>query len=70
MKRYVVTLTEDELAEVGQRVSPGRGAAHGLTHARILLKADRGPVNWRFTAEDARIKLKRLCPSINGRQGT
>ena len=25
-----------------------------------------GPVNWRFTTEDARIKLKRLYPSIDG----
>ena len=26
--------------------------------------ASPAPVNWRFTAEDARIKLKRLYPSI------
>ena len=25
-----------------------------------------GPVNWRFTTADARIKLKRLYPSIDG----
>jgi transposase len=25
-----------------------------------------GPVNWRFTTEDARVKLKRLYPSIDG----
>jgi hypothetical protein len=25
-----------------------------------------GAVNWRFTTEDARIKLKRLYPSIDG----
>jgi hypothetical protein len=25
------------------------------------------PVNWRFTTPDARIKLKRLYPSIQGR---
>ena len=25
---------------------------------------DSGPVNWRFTTEDARIKLERLYPSI------
>jgi hypothetical protein len=25
-----------------------------------------GPVKWQFTAEDARIKLKRLYPSIDG----
>lgn len=25
-----------------------------------------GPVNWRFTTDDARVKLKRLYPSIDG----
>ena len=25
-----------------------------------------GPVNWRFTTEDVRVKLKRLYPSIDG----
>jgi hypothetical protein len=25
-----------------------------------------GPVNWQFTAENARIKLKRLYPSVEG----
>ena len=25
-----------------------------------------GPVNWRFTTEDARVKLKRLYPSLDG----
>ena len=25
-----------------------------------------GPVNWRFTTEDARVKLKRLYLSIDG----
>jgi hypothetical protein len=24
-----------------------------------------GPVNWRFTIEDARVKLKRLYPSLD-----
>jgi transposase len=40
MKQYRVTLTEDERAALGQRVSSGRGSARELTHARILLKAD------------------------------
>ena len=25
-----------------------------------------GPVNWRFTTEDARVRLKRLYPSLDG----
>jgi len=41
-KRYLVTLTEDERAALGQRVATGRGPARELTHARILLKADEG----------------------------
>jgi transposase len=43
MKKYRVTLTEDERAALGQRVSAGRGPARELTHARILLKADQAP---------------------------
>src|SRR5437764_12097471 len=43
MKKYRVTLTEDERAALGQRVATGRGSARELTHARILLKAAQGP---------------------------
>ena len=43
MKRYLVTLTEDERAALGRRVSAGRAPARELTRARILLKADGGP---------------------------
>ena len=43
MKKYLVTLTEDERAALGQRMCSGRGSARELTHARILLKADAGP---------------------------
>jgi hypothetical protein len=42
-KHYLVTLTGDERAALGQRVSAGHGPARELTHARILLKADQGP---------------------------
>lgn len=41
-KQYLVTLTEDERAALGQRVATGRGPAREHTHARILLKADAG----------------------------
>jgi transposase len=40
MKKYVVTLTDEEREELGRLVSSGRGAARRLVHARILLKAD------------------------------
>jgi hypothetical protein len=36
MKKYVVTLTEDERAALGQRVSSGRGPARELAGARIV----------------------------------
>jgi hypothetical protein len=40
-------------------------AALGVrTHAKVV-PAGRG-VNWRFTTEDARIKLKHLYPAIQG----
>ena len=43
MKKYCVTLTEGERADLGRRVTSGRGSARELSHARILLKADWGP---------------------------
>lgn len=40
MKKYVVTLTDEEREELGRLVSSGKGAARKLIHARIMLKAD------------------------------
>ena len=40
MKKYVVTLTEEERQELREMVSRGKAAARKLVHARILLKAD------------------------------
>lgn len=40
MKKYTVTLSEDERAELHQLITAGKGAARKLAHARILLKAD------------------------------
>ena len=45
MKRYKVTLTEDEREALGQLISKGKAVARKLVHARILLKADR-EVGW------------------------
>lgn len=43
VKRYFVTLTEQERQSLERLVSSGKAAARKLTHARILLKADSGP---------------------------
>jgi transposase len=43
MKKYLVTLTEEERASLEQLIRAGKGAARKLAHARILLKADTGP---------------------------
>ena len=48
-KRYLVTLTEDERAALGQRLAAGSGPARDLTHARVLLKADAGPAGPAWT---------------------
>jgi transposase len=45
MKKYRVTLTEEERQALGQLVNRGKGAARKLLHARILLKADEA-VGW------------------------
>ncbi len=53
MKKYVVTLTDEEREELRRMLASGKGAARKLMHARILLKADSskaGP-GW----DDARI---------------
>jgi transposase len=43
MKKYIVTLTDDERQHLHNLVSAGKAAAQKLTHARILLKADAAP---------------------------
>jgi transposase len=45
MKKYRVTLTEQEREDLEQLISKGKGAARRLLHARILLKADE-QVGW------------------------
>jgi len=41
-KRYKVTLSAEERAELTQMVNKGKAAARKLTHARIVLLADEG----------------------------
>ncbi len=43
MKKYVVTLTEEERCGLRGLISAGKAAARKLVHARILLKADASP---------------------------
>ncbi len=53
MKKFVVTLTDEEREELRRMLASGKGAARKLIHARILLKANSskaGP-GW----DDARI---------------
>src|SRR5262249_30827541 len=40
MKKYKVTLTAEERQQLSGLIAAGKTAAHKLTHARILLKAD------------------------------
>ena len=40
MKRYKVTLTDEERQELQALIAAGKAAARKLTHARIVLKAD------------------------------
>jgi len=43
MKRYKVTLTDEERQQLQALIAVGKAAARRLTHARILLKADASP---------------------------
>jgi hypothetical protein len=43
MKKYVITLTEEERVQLEAMLAKGKAAARKLTHARILLKADSSP---------------------------
>jgi len=48
MKKYIVTLTDDERQSLSSLASSGKAAAKKITHARVLLKADSadGGPNW------------------------
>lgn len=43
MKKYVVTLADEERTQLATMLTKGKAAARKLTHARILLKTDRSP---------------------------
>ena len=52
-KKYIVTLTDEERGALRGMIAAGKGAARKLTHARILLKAERRQQHREW--EDARI---------------
>jgi hypothetical protein len=43
MKKYRVTLTDEERQDLLALIAAGKAAAQRLAHARILLKADAAP---------------------------
>jgi transposase len=48
VKKYLVTLTDEERQALDQLLAKGKAAARTLRHAQALLKADR-PVGWTDT---------------------
>lgn len=50
-KKYIVTLTDSERAELHKLISTGKGAARRLAHARVLLKVDQGLTDERIAQE-------------------
>lgn len=48
MKKYLVTLTDDERQHLEQLLAKGKAAARTLRHAQALLKADT-PAAWKDT---------------------
>jgi transposase len=52
--KYVVTLTEEERADVSRLVTTGCSAARTILHAQVLLKADAAPGGPRWTDEQIR----------------
>jgi hypothetical protein len=52
--KYVVTLTEDERADLTRRATTGRTAARTILHARVLLAADAAPGAPGWTDEQIR----------------
>jgi hypothetical protein len=43
MKKYIITLTEEERTQLETMLAKGKAAVRKLSHARILLKADSSP---------------------------
>jgi hypothetical protein len=69
------SMAEIELAVLAQQCLDRRLDDRAMLQREVAAwqaarnRAGRG-VNWRFTTEDARVKLKRLYPAAQGRQAT
>jgi len=59
VKKYIVTLTEEERAALHELIRKGKAAARKLTHGRILLHADvsSGGPGWRDEAISAALAV-------------
>jgi transposase len=56
-RKYIVTLSAEERGDLERRVRTGTGKARTLLHARIVLKADAGPLGPAWTDEQIRNAL-------------
>ncbi len=57
VKKYIVTLTAEERAELEQLTKTGRRAADQITRARILLKADSNQPSGSWIDEEIAVAL-------------
>jgi hypothetical protein len=59
MKKYIITLSDEERGYLQHLLSGGKAAARKLTHARIVLKADRnaGEPEWTDAAISAALEV-------------
>jgi transposase len=62
--KYIVTLTEEERADLSGLISAGKGAARRLAHARILLKADQGPGGPGWTDDAITVAVEVSRPTV------
>ena len=58
MKKYKVTLTDEERRQLKQMIASGKAAAKKLTHARILLKTDASEGGPAWSDEDIAAALE------------
>jgi transposase len=63
-KTHHVTLTKEQREQLLAMISTGTAAAHSLTHARILLKADEGEEGPAWTDEAIAEALETSVPTV------
>jgi hypothetical protein len=69
MKKYIITLTDEERVQLHHMLSAGKAAARKLTHARILLKADRNSTTpeWTDAAISAALEVTPQTVAMSAR---